>query len=87
MLSAQNACRHLLESYEMSSGQLTGAQQQHALSQLVKYAACMRAHGLPNFPDPTVGNDGIGFPALPTTSPQYPTAQQACKSLAAKAKS
>jgi hypothetical protein len=95
---AQNACRHLQESYLMSGGQMTGEQQQHALSQLVKYAACMRGHGEPNFPDPTAGNGGIGFgsqtsgpnsdigPGVDPKSPQFQAAQQACKPLASKAR-
>src|SRR5689334_4039587 len=51
----------------------------------VAYAQCMRAHGLPNFPDP--GADGAitvtGGPdsGLNPDSAQFKAAQQACGSL------
>src|SRR5262249_40468374 len=50
---------------------LSPAQQQHLLGQLVKYAQCMRAHGLPNFADPHTDNGG-GRPGggSPQRSPQ-----------------
>jgi hypothetical protein len=32
------------------------------LQALLDYAACMRSHGVPNFPDPTVDDEGMGFP-------------------------
>jgi hypothetical protein len=54
------------------------------------FAACMRSHGVPNFPDPQVsthsgpGGRGvsvrIGGPGLNTNSPQFAKAQQACRS-------
>ena len=31
------------------------------MAQALKYSRCMRAHGVPNFPDPTQGNNGIAF--------------------------
>jgi hypothetical protein len=50
---------------------------------LVAYAACMRSHGVPNFPDPG-GKGGIPKPALITalkdvSSSQAQTAQNDCK--------
>lgn len=47
----------------------------------VKFADCMRSHGVPNFPDPSSGG-GIQLP--PGTNPQSPTfrsAQSACVKL------
>jgi hypothetical protein len=77
---AQNACQHLLA----SGGQINGAQQQQELSQALKYAACMRSHGIPNFPDPSVVNGGgaIGQrlpPGISPSSPQFQAANQACR--------
>lgn len=57
---------------------------------LVRYAGCMRSHGVPSFPDPSTsqsgdnsfGIDGFNFnlPAnLNTRSPAYQTAQKACQ--------
>jgi hypothetical protein len=42
----------------------------------------MRAHGVPNFPDPADTNGGIGYnlAGVDTHSPQYQSAQQACRS-------
>ena len=52
----------------------------------VGYAQCMRAHGVPNFPDP-LPNGGFGLSPGVTggvggqVSPQYQAAEQACASL------
>jgi hypothetical protein len=89
-MAANHVCNHLLN----VGTQLNAAQTQHALSQLVKYAQCMRAHGVPNFRDPHTTNGGIGAPSgmgfdmtgIDTHSPQYHAAAQACQSLAAHAK-
>jgi hypothetical protein len=52
----------------------------------LEYAACMRSHGVPDFPDPTVKNGAVGFDITPgggvdPSSPQYQAAIQACSSL------
>jgi hypothetical protein len=88
--AANQNCHHLLE----AGPQMNAAQNQHALSQLAKYAQCMRAHGVPNFPDPHTTTGGIGTPSgigfdmsgIDQNSPQYRSADQACQSLAAHAK-
>jgi hypothetical protein len=49
--SAQNACMHLLPSG--SSGPTTAALQQ-SWSDMANFAGCMRSHGVPNWPDPTM---------------------------------
>jgi hypothetical protein len=52
-----------------------------------KYAACIRAHGVPNFPNPQVvnspGQHGIrqAVPAGVGTSPKFASAQKACKGI------
>lgn len=43
------------------------------------YAACIRSHGVPNFPDPTPGG-GFNITNNPN-DPQLQAAQQACQSL------
>jgi hypothetical protein len=79
--SADKACRHLLP----NGGQMTAAQQQQALKQALKFSACMRAHGLPNFPDPTAAHGGVVVnlhgSGLSPDSPQFRAAQQACRKL------
>jgi len=52
----------------------------------VAYAQCMRAHGVPNFPDP-LPNGGFGLSPAVTggtdgqVSPQYQAAEKACSAL------
>jgi hypothetical protein len=50
----------------------------------VKFAACMRSHGLTNFPDPSSGGGGIQIKSgsgINPFSPAFKTAQTACKKL------
>jgi len=79
--SADEACRHLLP----NGGQMTAAQQQKALRQALKFSACMRAHGVPSFPDPTTRNGGVtislGGSGMNPNSPRLRAAQQACRSM------
>ena len=52
-------------------------------SQAVKFSACMRSHGVPDFPDPS-SSGGIQItPAMGISpfSPGFKTAQQACRHL------
>lgn len=52
-----------------------------------RYAACIRAHGVPSFPEPKVsvspGHQGIrqAVPAGVGTSPKFAAAQKACKGI------
>jgi hypothetical protein len=52
-----------------------------------QYSRCMRAHGLPNFPDPHVstgnGHQSIGVAVTPaqTSSPEFKAAQTACRGI------
>jgi hypothetical protein len=46
-----------------------------------QFAHCMRSHGAPNFPDPTTQGT-FNLPTSLTNSPQFSTADAACKSLA-----
>jgi hypothetical protein len=52
-------------------------------SQAVKFSACMRSHGVPNFPDPSPSGGIQLTPAMGIKpfSPGFKTAQQACHRL------
>lgn len=56
-----------------------------AEAQALAYAKCMRSHGVPDFPDPTVKNGSVGFDFSASTvnqnSAAYSSARQACQSL------
>jgi hypothetical protein len=60
------------------------AQLQQGLAQLVKYAKCMRAHGIPKFPDPISDSSGVYFSYsgnIGQHTPQFQVAREACQSL------
>jgi hypothetical protein len=89
VLTAYGACRHLLAGGGPSIAQLqqdaqNGQQaEQKALPALVKFAQCMRGHGVPGFPDPPAS--GQSAPAAPKTSginassPRFQAAVSACQ--------
>ena len=65
--AAQTACQNLypttggsIQQCEMT-GDCPQAVVQQALTVMRKYARCVRAHGVPNFPDPTIGSQGRPF--------------------------
>ncbi len=68
------------------------AQQAKMLANALKFARCMRAHGLPDFPDPTTGpNGGIGFSirvsrgsGMNPNSAAFQNAQRACQGFGPK---
>jgi hypothetical protein len=80
--AAQNACKDLLPAGQSLSGKpvqaITEQQQQYYL----KAAACMRTHGITNFPEPTFYNHEVEFPRLEhlvdIDSPQFTQALKAC---------
>jgi hypothetical protein len=69
--AAQHACQHLLPttggSFQQQAQQcfLTGDCPQALVQRLLtgqrKFARCMRSHGVPNFPDPTISSRGDPF--------------------------
>ena len=82
MNSANKACQHLLPKMKP----MTAAQQRHVTAEALRFVACMRAHGLPNMPDPVVNAQGIelriGGPGGPRpNSLVLRAAQQACQKL------
>lgn len=56
LASATSACESLNPNQPPSA-----AQQRQQLADDVKFAQCMRAHGLPKFPDPTNDNGRVEF--------------------------
>jgi hypothetical protein len=75
--AAENACKKL----RPIGDKLTAQQQQEVVSQALKLAVCMRAHGITNFPDPSTSQGGvtIDLHGLDPNSPQFQAAQQACR--------
>ena len=87
--SARTTCDRLYPQPHNTAG-LTTAQEQQVLGQLLNFAKCMRSHGVPDFPDPSPasaiwGSGGGQLFTLPSSinhnSPQFTSAQNACKSL------
>jgi hypothetical protein len=62
----------------------TPAQRQQALSLTLRFVACMRAHGVPDFPDPSTANGGVQLSLTPSAvnSPRFLPAEQDCRSIA-----
>lgn len=87
--AASKTCEKLLP----NDGQMTPAQLRQAMAQALKYSACMRSHGLANYPDPTESDGGISFSSSSNAasgsgrpgsgpgpgSPQFQAARQACR--------
>jgi hypothetical protein len=80
--SAQAACQRLLPNGGKPSPAQLAAAQQHALA----FSACMRRHGLPDFPDPDFSGGGIGLKIhirpgsdLNPNSAAFRAAQTACQ--------
>ena len=74
--SARAACTHLMPKEALG---LTPAQQEQHQRQQLAFAACMRRHGFPNFPDGWSGNVGQLISAgLDPSSPQLNAALTKC---------
>ena len=76
---AENACGYL----QPSGGTQTPAQFAALLAEQLKFAACMRSHGVPSFPDPTSSGQSISYtiPGSVRESPQFTTAARDCQKL------
>jgi hypothetical protein len=81
--AASDACRHLLP----NGGLSTQAPQANAMTQAgaVRLAGCMRTHGYPAFPDPTVDSAGqpvfnVQAAGIAPHSPQVLAAVRRCLS-------
>jgi hypothetical protein len=82
--SAQTACKK----YEPSGGGGKGKPDPQMMARMLHFAQCMRAHGLPDFPDPKSDGGGISVavhagtnPNMDPNSPVFQAAQQACQSI------
>ncbi len=74
--AAERACRHLLPNSDtrftasltqcLMTGDCPHAVVQQALTEGLNFARCMRNHGVPNWPDPTV--DSTGRPSFQVTA-------------------
>jgi hypothetical protein len=75
-VAAMQACKHLLPGG--GPPPLTKKQ----IDSLVKFAACMRAHGYPDYPDPVIQNGGVDEKPLPsnidTSSARFLAAEKTC---------
>lgn len=69
--AAAQACQ------QYAIGADNGGKSSAGIAQERTYAACMRQHGLANFPDPDPDN-GLVVPKTVLNSPGYPAANQAC---------
>jgi hypothetical protein len=79
---AEQTCRKLLP----NEGRQTPQEQAKQLQRALDYAACMRKHGVPRFPDPKAQGGGIAWESLggrgvDVNSPQFKAAQKACSKL------
>jgi hypothetical protein len=75
--SANKSCAHL------EGPGMTSAQFQQNVRQALRFAACMRAHGIANF-QASAGQGGqiaIGAQGADPNSPQFQSAQRACRKL------
>jgi hypothetical protein len=87
--AAQKACQKVLPNGGQPTPQQLAQMQRKALA----YSACMRKHGLPDFPDPTFSSAGgigirirLGGPNsdLNPSSPVFQAAQKACGGIIGK---
>jgi hypothetical protein len=87
--AAYGDCQHLLPGAPSISRleqleQQEQQQQAQMLPTLLKYAQCMRSHGVPNYPDPGQNDPSAApgnGPALNPNSPQFQAASTACQHL------
>jgi hypothetical protein len=80
LTAAEHSCRqYLLQGFPELA--LTPAQQAQRLQEEIKFAECMRAHGI-DIPDPTSGAPGQGLAlvlrSIDRSSPAFKTAKVAC---------
>ena len=71
-IDANDACKHLLPAGP------TQAQNEQRAAQAVKFAQCMRAHGISDYPD---SNQITGQGDLNPNDPQFQAASKACQSV------
>lgn len=72
--AALQACKGLPSPWNSDGKELSPAEQQAWL----RWAKCIRANGVPDFPDPTFSGDSVRVEG--GNSPQFESAMKACKS-------
>jgi hypothetical protein len=83
-VSAQSACQPLDPQGSGPNRAQEAAERQKAA---LVWAACLRSHGVPNFPDPSITAQGghlmvgIDLSKIDLSSPQFLAAQKACQGL------
>ncbi len=75
---AYNTCKYLLPNGSSSSSNSVSTRE---LAEGVALAQCLRAHGEPSFPDPTVVNGGLSFDFTGVNTSQFNAAASACRSV------
>jgi hypothetical protein len=79
--AADTTCRHFLP----GGGSSNSNTPPQTVNQLLKIARCMRAHGLPNYPDPIVSNGnitlGLSGAGIDVSSPQFQATARQCASV------
>ena len=75
--SAQQACKQ----YAPPGPSFSPAQRARMQADLLRFSRCMRAHGEPNFPDPSANGVSLSTSGIDVRSPQFKAAQQACMTL------
>jgi hypothetical protein len=77
-ISANSACQKLLP----NGGHVSSQNQSQLLNNALRFTQCMRAHGIPRFPDPTADGNGGSFDlqgsGLNPDSPQVRSTWQLC---------
>lgn len=75
--TANSACKSL-----KPAGNVSAAQENQEFAKALKAAACIRANGYPNFPDPTMVNGSIGITLgnsnIDTSSPAFEQVATKC---------
>jgi hypothetical protein len=75
-VSASKLCQR-----QTGFGHISAAQLQAGMNAMLKYAECMRSHGIANFPDPIENSHQIGFnigTGIDQTSARFKAASKAC---------
>jgi hypothetical protein len=79
------AANSTCQKYEPTQGNGTQGPSSGADTQQLKFAQCMRSHGVPNFPDPSSNPSGgqrsVTQYGINPNSPTFEAANQACSSL------
>jgi len=78
--AVEQACRQYLV-VAFPNLALTPAQREQRLQTLFRFAACMRSHGVPNFPDPGSGKVTINPGEINPNAPAFKSAVTQCQSL------